>query len=55
MVLFFSLIVYRVDVLRERKLCQRRCTVAEKRGGALWRVRIHRIKPYVVILRDVKK
>jgi len=28
---------------------------AEKRGGALWRVKIYHIKPYLVMLREVEK
>jgi len=38
---------------RDGELRQGRCIV-EKHGGALWRVRIYRIKPYLVTLMEVE-
>ena len=43
----------KLDVLRERKLRQGSFDVAKKRSGAVYRVRIYRIKPLLVMLMKV--
>ena len=41
----------KLDVLTQRaQIRRRRCIVAEKRGGAIWRVRMYLIKSYLVML-----